>query len=249
MSVVKVSNLHVAYQEKPVLWNVHFEVQAGQNYAIIGPNGAGKTTLLKSLLHELKPSLGEVLFFDENINNVRDKIAYVPQRQNVDWDFPINVLDVVLMGLYAPRGVFARIHKSDKQKALQALEMVGMADFAKRQISKLSGGQQQRVFIARALVSNAELLIMDEPFAGVDMQTEKMIVQILKDLKAAGKTTLCVHHDLTTIPDYFDRVIMINGRLIVEGEVKDVFTQEFLSQTFGGKLPVLENVVHKSHSK
>lgn len=249
MSVLKVSNLHVAYQEKPVLWNVHFELIEAQNYAIIGPNGAGKTTLLKAILNELKPSLGEVLFFGDNLNNVRNKVAYVPQRQLVDWDFPINVLDVVLMGLYAPRGLFARIKNGDKQKAMQALELVGMAEFSSKQISKLSGGQQQRVFIARALVSNADLLIMDEPFAGVDLQTEKMIVDILKKLNKEGKTSLCVHHDLTTIPQYFDRVIMINGRLIAEGLVEEIFTHKNLSETFGGKLPVLEEVMFKSHNR
>lgn len=249
MSAIKVSNLHVAYQDKPVLWNIHFDLPQAGNYAIIGPNGAGKTTLLKAILHEIKPALGEVNFFGEPLDKVRHRVAYVPQRQMVDWDFPVNVLDVVLMGLYAPRGIFARIKKGDQQKALKALELVGMAEFAKRQISKLSGGQQQRVFIARALVSEAELIIMDEPFAGVDMQTEKMIVDILKSLKNQGKTTLSVHHDLTTIPSYFDRVLMIHGRLVVEGPVEEVFTHENLSETFGGKLPVLENVVHKSRLK
>jgi len=247
MNAIETQQLHVSYQDKPVLWNVHFQVPRGVNYAIIGPNGAGKTTLLKALLGEVKPALGSVRFFGGELNSVRSRVSYVPQRQQVDWDFPVNVLDVVLMGRYASRGLFARIRRSDRERAMEALADLGMADLAPRQISRLSGGQQQRVFIARALAADADLYIMDEPFAGVDMQTEKIIVDILHKLQAEGKTTLTVHHDLTTVAEYFDGVIMINGRLVACGPVQDTFNQQNLSETFGGKLPILESVIQQSH--
>ena len=247
MNAIETQQLHVSYQDKPVLWNVHFQVPRGVNYAIIGPNGAGKTTRLKALLGEVKPALGSVRFFGGELNSVRSRVSYVPQRQQVDWDFPVNVLDVVLMGRYASRGLFARIRRSDRERAMEALADLGMADLAPRQISRLSGGQQQRVFIARALAADADLYIMDEPFAGVDMQTEKIIVDILHKLQAEGKTTLTVHHDLTTVAEYFDGVIMINGRLVACGPVQDTFNQQNLSETFGGKLPILESVIQQSH--
>lgn len=247
MNAIEVQQLHVSYQDKPVLWNIHFQVPAGVNYAIIGPNGAGKTTLLKALLGEVKPALGAVRFFGHPLDEVRNRVSYVPQRQLVDWDFPVNVLDVVLMGRYASRGLLARIHRSDRERAMEALASLGMVDLASRQISKLSGGQQQRVFIARALAADADLYIMDEPFAGVDLQTEKVIVDILHRLKKEGRTTLTVHHDLTTVSEYFDGVIMINGRLVACGPVAETFRHNNLSETFGGKLPILESVIQQSH--
>lgn len=247
MNAIEVQQLHVSYQDKPVLWNIHFQVPSGVNYAIIGPNGAGKTTLLKALLGEVKPALGAVQFFGHPLDEVRNRVSYVPQRQLVDWDFPVNVLDVVLMGRYASRGLLARIHRSDRERAMEALASLGMVDLASRQISKLSGGQQQRVFIARALAADADLYIMDEPFAGVDLQTEKIIVDILHQLKKEGRTTLTVHHDLTTVSEYFDGVIMINGRLVACGPVAETFQHGNLSETFGGKLPILESVIQQSH--
>lgn len=236
---IKIENLSVAYQKKPVLTNIHYVSPEGECIGIIGPNGAGKSTLLKSIMGLLPLVTGSVYIYGQPIQKQRQKVSYVPQRESVDWDFPTNVLDVVLMGRYGKLGWFRRPGQSDRAMAMECLEKVGMADLANRQISQLSGGQQQRVFLARALVQEAEIYLMDEPFAGVDAATEKAIVQVLHELKQQRKTVFVVHHDLQTVKEYFDSLILLNQRLIAAGPTKDVFTIDLLQKTYGGKLAIL----------
>jgi len=204
--------------------------------AIIGPNGAGKSTLLKAALGILKPLAGRTQIFGQDVSQARDRIAYVPQRASVDWDFPTRVIDVVLMGLYSKLGLLGRIRASHREAAHRCLERVGMQDFATRQIGQLSGGQQQRVFLARALAQDADLYLLDEPFAGVDAATEKAIISVLKSLRDEGKTVVAVHHDLSTVQEYFDHVFMINTRKVAQGTVEDAFTSENLQEAYGGRL-------------
>ncbi|MCL4118208.1 UNVERIFIED_CONTAM: hypothetical protein GTU68_020440 [Idotea baltica] len=211
-------------------------MSAGQMTAIIGPNGAGKSTLLKAALGIVKPLSGSTSIYGQTLGESRDRVAYVPQRASVDWDFPTRVLDVVLMGLYRQLGLLGLVRKSHRMAATECLDRVGMADFCDRQIGQLSGGQQQRVFLARALAQNADLYLLDEPFAGVDAATERAIIDVLKTLRDDGKTVVAVHHDLATVRDYFDRVLLINMRKIAEGPVADAFTPENLQATYGGRL-------------
>lgn len=240
VSPVKVSNLTVAYQKKPVLADVSFSVPEGKLIGIIGPNGAGKSTLIKAIL-ELIPSIsGSVEIFGDSYKRSRKKVGYVPQRESVDWDFPTDALDVVTMGRYGHLGWFKRPGKSDSTIAMQSLDKVGMGQYAHRQISQLSGGQQQRVFLARALAQDAELYFMDEPFVGVDAATEKAIITLLNNLKNQGKTVLVVHHDLNTVKEYFDWIMLLNKELIGIGPTEDLFTKELLQKTYGGKLTMLE---------
>jgi manganese/zinc/iron transport system ATP- binding protein len=248
-NILEVHNLSAGYDLKPVLWNIDFELPAGTLAAIIGPNGAGKSTLIKSILGLVPQNSGYVKFFGQNLNEIRHKISYVPQRESVDWDFPISVREVVEMGLYKKRGLFRRLSKTDKQLAMQCLEKTGMAEYAERQIAKLSGGQQQRVFIARSLAQQADLYFMDEPFAGVDMATEAKIVEILRDMKNEGKTAVIVHHDLTSVADYFDYIAMINTRMVAFGKTSEIFTQENLNETYGGKLPLLTRITELMKSQ
>lgn len=236
---LNVTDLTVAYGEKPVLWDIDLEVPSGILMAIVGPNGAGKTTMIKSVLGLLKPAAGRVEIFDKPYVEQRKRVGYVPQRGTVDWDFPTSVLDVVMMGRYGALGWFRRPGSAEKQLALDALERVGMAKFAQRQISQLSGGQQQRVFLARALVQDAELYFMDEPFQGVDATTERAIIALLQDLREAGKTVIAVHHDLQTVPEYFDWVMLLNVRKIASGPVADVFTDTNLRAAYGGRVGFL----------
>ncbi len=245
---IEVEDLTVAYREKPVLWDVDLHVPVGILQAIIGPNGAGKTTLIKAILGLIKPSAGRVLIYGKPYDQQRQLIAYVPQRGSVDWDFPTNVLDVVLMGRYGRLGWFRRPGREDYQKAEEALVKVGMADFMKRQISQLSGGQQQRVFLARALVQDAQVYFMDEPFQGVDATTEKAIITLLKELRAAGKTVLVVHHDLQTVAEYFDWALLLNVRRIASGPVSEVFTDQNLRLAYGGKVGFLTYHTHSKNS-
>lgn len=238
--------LTVAYDEKPVLWDVDCKIPKGQLVAVIGPNGAGKTTLIKAMLGLIRPVSGTVRFFGEERRRgqVRDtRIGYVPQSESVDWDFPATVLDIVLMGCYGSLGWFRRPQKKDAAMAKQMLGKVGMTGFEHRQISQLSGGQQQRVFLARALMQQAEIYFMDEPFKGVDVQTEKAIVALLKELKEQGKTVVVVHHDLHTVSEYFDWVTLINCRLIASGRVEEVFTEENLQKTYKSDHALLKGVV------
>ncbi len=235
-SPLAVSGLTVSYGEKPVLFSIEFATPPGAMMAIVGPNGAGKSTLIKALLGIVSKVSGEVSVFGQPYEQTRHRIAYVPQRASVDWDFPATALDVVLMGLYREIGLLRLAGRKHKARALDCLERVGMASFAARQIGQLSGGQQQRIFLARALAQDADLTIMDEPFAGVDAATERTIVAVLKDLNKAGKTIICVHHDLGTVAEYFDHVVLINVRKIADGPVEAVFTPENLQATYGGRL-------------
>ncbi len=233
---IDVTDLTVAYHENPVLWDVDLSVPSSTLMAIVGPNGAGKTTLIKSVLGLIKPAAGQVLIFGKPYNEQRRLVGYVPQRGSVDWDFPTSVLDVVTMGLYGKLGWVRRPGKREHELALEALEKVGMADYAGRQISQLSGGQQQRVFLARALVQDAQVYFMDEPFQGVDATTERAIVTLLQDLRSSGHTVVVVHHDLQTVPEYFDWVTLLNVRRIASGPVDEVFTDENLRRTYGGRI-------------
>jgi len=234
---VEVHDLTVAYGAKPVLWDIDLRIPTGRLAAIIGPNGAGKTTLIKAMVGLIKPVSGGVDFSDKEIKNgrLKNKVAYVPQSGSVDWDFPATVLDVVTMGRYGHLGWFRRPGNAEKSMALETLENVGMREYAARQISQLSGGQQQRVFLARALIQQAEIYFMDEPFKGVDAQTEKSIVLLLKKLKEEGKTVIVVHHDLQTVADYFDWAILINLRIVANGPVEEVFHEENLGLAYGNR--------------
>lgn len=233
---IQVFDLTVAYKEKPVLWDIDLEVPQGVIMAVMGPNGAGKTTMIKAFLGLVSATAGQVRIFGESYDDVRRRVGYVPQRGSVDWDFPTTVQDVVMMGAYGRLGLFRRPGKREAQGAMTALERVGMSDFANRQISQLSGGQQQRVFLARALLQDADLYLMDEPFQGVDATTERAIVALLREMREAGKTVVVVHHDLQTVREYFDWVTLLNVRRIASGPVDDVFTQDNLRKAYGGKI-------------
>lgn len=235
---IEVNDLTVAYHEKPVLWDVDLAVEPGTLLAIVGPNGAGKSTLIRSILGLVRPAAGEIRIHGRPYREGRRLVAYVPQRGSVDWDFPTSVLDVVMMGRYGSLGWFRRPGRREREMALAALEQVAMVPFAGRQISQLSGGQQQRVFLARALVQDAVVYLMDEPFQGVDAKTERAIVGVLQGLRAAGKTVAVVHHDLETVPEYFDSVLLLNVRRIAAGPVGEVFTAENLRLTYGGRMPL-----------
>jgi manganese/zinc/iron transport system ATP- binding protein len=235
-AALSVRGLTVSYGDKPAVFSVDASFATGAMTAIIGPNGAGKSTMLKACLGIVPRLSGEVEVFGRPIQDARHRIAYVPQRASVDWDFPATVLDVVKMGLYRSVGLFGRLTGAAEAHARACLDRVGMSDFATRQIGQLSGGQQQRVFLARALAQDADLYLLDEPFAGVDAATERAIVDVLKSLKAEGKTLIAVHHDLATVADYFDRVFMINVRPVAEGPVAEAFTAEALAATYGGRL-------------
>jgi len=238
--VLEVHDLTVAYHTKPVLWDVDLTLPGGKLVAVVGPNGAGKSTLLKAVLDLVPLASGYVRVFGQPYADVRARVAYVPQRESVDWDFPASVLDVVLMGRYGRLGWFRRPSRADRDRALDALSRVGMAEFKDRQISRLSGGQQQRTFLARALAQESDLYLMDEPFAGVDAVTERAIVDLLRELRDRGKAVVCVHHDLQTVPDYYDWVALLNMRLVKAGPVAEVFTTENLTHTYGGRLSILE---------
>ena len=235
-SPLAIRGLTVSYGEKTAVFSVDAVIPPGEMVAIVGPNGAGKSTLLKAVLGIVPRLSGRITVFGQPVERVRSRIAYVPQRASVDWDFPTRVVDVVMMGLYRELGLLRLIRPRHRDKALAALERVGMADFADRQIGQLSGGQQQRVFLARALAQEAELYLLDEPFAGVDAATEKAIVDVLKALRVEGRTVVCVHHDLATVADYFTHVLLINLRKIADGPVSEVFTSQNLQATYGGRL-------------
>lgn len=230
---VQIDDLTVAYDYKPVLWDVDLSIPEGVMMAIVGPNGAGKSTMIKAVLGIVKPLAGSVSIFGKPYKDQRKLVAYVPQKGSVDWDFPTTALDVVMMGTYGKLGWFKRPGKKEKMIALEAMDKVGMTPFKDRQISQLSGGQQQRVFLARALAQDASIYFMDEPFQGVDATTEIAIINILKELRKAGKTVIVVHHDLQTVPDYFDWVTFLNVKKIATGPVKDIFNNDNLTKTYG----------------
>lgn len=243
-SPLSIHDMTVAYHRKPVLWDVDLDIPEGRLVGIIGPNGAGKSTLIKATLDLVPRASGRVLMYGKPYRQQRHLVAYVPQRESVDWDFPVSALDVVTMGLYGKLGWFRRPGKKEKALAEEALDRVGMASYASRQIRQLSGGQQQRVFLARALVQDAQIYFMDEPFAGVDAATEKAIVTLLGALRSAGKTVMVVHHDLQTITEYFDYLLMLNMRVVAVGPTEEVFTEDNLRKTYGGRLTVLDAVGH-----
>lgn len=230
---LEVTGLSVNYDKTSVLWDLTFKIVQGSLVGVIGPNGAGKSTLLKALLGIIKPISGTALFFGLPFSKAYRRIAYVPQRESVDWSFPITVFDVALMGRYGHLGPIKWVRKADRQAAMRILETLGLDSLINRQISQLSGGQQQRLFIARALLQEADLYFLDEPFAGIDKTTEKVIIDVLKGLKNKGKTLLIVHHDLNTVEAYFDSVLILNTSLIAYGEIREAFTQESISQAFG----------------
>ncbi len=233
---IEVKDLTVAYRSKPALWDVDFSVPEGVLMAIVGPNGAGKSTLIKAMLNLIPKAAGDIKIYGKPYLQAREKVAYVPQRTSVDWDFPTSVLGVVLMGLYGRVGLLRNPGKKEHQLAMQALEMVGMADLARRPIAQLSGGQQQRTFLARALVQDAQIYLMDEPFAAVDAVTERAIVNILRELRSKQRTVVVVHHDLQTLAEYFDWVTLINVELIASGAIAQTATPENLRRTYGGHL-------------
>jgi manganese/zinc/iron transport system ATP- binding protein len=234
---IDIADLTVAYRDQPVLWDIDLQVPEGVLMAIVGPNGAGKTTLIKAVLGLVPTAAGRVEVHGRPLARTRREVAYVPQRGSVDWDFPTSVLDVVMMGRYGALGWIRRPGRAERERALGALRQVGMEALADRQIAQLSGGQQQRVFLARALVQDAQVYLMDEPFQGVDATTERTIVGLLQALRAEGKTVLVVHHDLQTVPEYFDWVLLLNVRRIAAGPVDEVFTEATLRQTYGGRVP------------
>jgi len=247
--VLEIHDLTVSYDKRPVLWSIDLTLPAGVLAGIIGPNGAGKSTLIKTAMGLIPKASGYIKLFNKDLEEVRKKVSYVPQRESVDWDFPASALDVVLMGRYGHVGIFKRLRQADKAAAMDCLQKVGMEAFAHRQISQLSGGQQQRVFLARALAQDADLYFMDEPFAGVDASTEKAIIDILKDMCAKGKTIIVVHHDLNSADEYFNWILLLNTRLIASGPTEKVFTKELLQQTYGGKLTILSSVGELLHKE
>jgi len=238
-SPVSIHAMTVSYSRKPVLWDVDYDAPSESLVAIVGPNGAGKSTLIKACLGLIPMAAGTVEFWGQSYKQARSRIGYVPQRESVDWDFPVSALDVVCMGRYRKIGWCRPVTKSHKLAAIEALDRVGMADYAKRQISQLSGGQQQRIFLARALAQEADLYFMDEPFAGVDAATEHAIIGVLQELRASGKTVIVVHHDLQTVPQYFDHVMLLNMRIVASGPVHETFTNENLHKAYGGRLTLL----------
>lgn len=238
-TIITVEGLSVSYERKRVLTNIYLDIQKGSLYGIIGPNGAGKSTLFKAMLGLIDMNAGKVRFNKKPIEQQRKEVVYIPQKNDVDWNFPATVFDIVMMGRYPHKKMFARINPHDKDLVQAALKEVGIENLAQRQIGELSGGQQQRVFIARALCQEAEVLFLDEPFVGVDMKTEERIIDILKKLAAQGKTILVVHHDLSTVNAYFDKVILLNQRLIAAGDTDILFTEQNISTTYSSQLPIL----------
>lgn len=248
-TVIEAHNLTVLYGRKPALWNVDFELPENNVIGIMGPNGSGKSTLLKSIMGVVEPTSGFTKIYDHELKDVRDRVSYVPQRQDIDWDFPASVWEIVAMGRYQKRGLFKKLTSEDKDIVTDSLQKVNMLGYAKRQISQLSGGQQQRVFLARAIAQQGDLFLMDEPFAGVDIATEEMIISLLKEMKDAGKTLVIVHHDLHTAQSYFDHLVLLNTRLIACGPTKEVFTDNILTDTYGGRLTTISKISQELENK
>lgn len=238
-AVISVKGLSVSYDRKRVLTNIYLEIEAGLIYGLIGPNGAGKSTLFKAVLGLTEINSGKILIEGKGIEKERKRVVYVPQRDDVDWTFPATVFDIVLMGRYPHKKMFQRMNAEDLEIATQAMRDLGIENLKNRQIGELSGGQQQRVFLARAIAQEADIFLLDEPFVGVDVTTEERIIKILKSLAAEGKTLLVVHHDLATVNDYFDKVILLNQRLIAFGNTEDTFTEENIAKAYRSQLPIL----------
>ncbi len=240
--IIQVKGLSVSYDRKRVLSNIFLNIESGYIYGVVGPNGAGKSTLFKSILGIITPNSGEIKVMNGDVDEIRKKIAYIPQRDEVDWDFPATVWDIVSMGRFPHKKLLQRLNQEDKKITDEALDKLGILELAQRQIGALSGGQQQRVFIARAICQGAEIFFMDEPFVGVDMTTEHKIVEIMKELAQEGKTILVVHHDLSTVETYFDKVILLNQRLIKYGDVSQVFTKENIGLTYAPQMKILQEI-------
>lgn len=242
---IEIHDLTVSYEKKPVLWNIDALIPEGEIIGIIGPNGAGKSTLIKAIMGLLPAESGWVKIYGEPLAKMREAVGYVPQRESVDWDFPVTVRDVVLMGTYGRLGVFRRPGKKERELCDTCLEQVGMSAYSSRQIANLSGGQRQRVFLARALAQESKIYLMDEPFVGVDAATEAAIIELLRTMKSRGRTLLVVHHDLQTVRDYFDSVMMLNMRLVAFGKTSEVFTTPLLQKTYGGRLTILSEAAEE----
>jgi manganese/zinc/iron transport system ATP- binding protein len=249
LKALEINQLTVNYGKTPVLWDISMSIPPGVLVGILGPNGAGKSTLIKAALGLVKPLSGKVEFNGQPLKRVRGQVAYVPQRESVDWDFPVTVRDLVVMGRYGRLGLFRRPREADWAAADHYLELVGMKSFANRQINQLSGGQQQRVFLARALCQEADIYFLDEPFAGVDLATERIIIQLLQELRAKGKTVFVVHHDLNTVENYFDWVILLNMRLIAYGPTLECFTPTNLNATYGKSYALFDEALKLSKEK
>ncbi len=242
--ILSVQDLTVSYDKKPVLWNINFGIPSGQIIGIMGPNGAGKSTLIKSIMGLHPLSSGVIKIFEKNLNQIRKKISYVPQRATIDWNFPITVEEVVMMGRHSHLGFFRKPRISDNEIVDKCIKDLGIDALRKRQISELSGGQQQRVFLARALAQEADLYFMDEPFVGVDASTEAVIIKLLEDIKNSGKTVVVVHHDLQTAASYFDWLVLLNQRLIASGPMGEVFTEKTLREAYGSQLTLLTKIAN-----
>lgn len=241
-SSIEVKGLSVSYDKKRVLTNIHMSLEPGKIYGVIGPNGAGKSTLFKAILGLIDINAGYITVMGKEMDEVRPLVAYVPQKDDVDWTFPATVMDIVMMGRYPHKTLLERINKNDKAIANEALEDLGITHLKDRQIGQLSGGQQQRVFLARALCQKAQIFFLDEPFVGVDMLTEEKIIEILRKMAEEGKTLLVVHHDLSTAEDYFHKVILLNQRLIAYGDIETTFTKELIAKTYGPQLTILHKI-------
>lgn len=241
-----VSQLTVNYDKTPVLWDISLSIPQGKLVGIIGPNGAGKSTLLKALLGLVKPLSGRIEYYGAPFSAMQQRIAYVPQKDSIDWDFPITVEELVLMGRYGRLGLFRHPRDADRAASLQALDLVGMRELKGRQINQLSGGQKQRIFLARALCQDADILFLDEPFSGIDINSENLILKLLKELAHKGKTLFVVHHDLPDIEEHFDWVIMLNMRLVAVGPVLEAYNPDTLSSTYGKSFHLLHDVMQLS---
>ncbi len=241
--VIEVEHLTVSYQAKPALLDVTINIDRDQLVGVIGPNGAGKSTFIKAILGFVKPDVGSVRINGKSAQKAKGEVAYVPQRGAVDWDFPITVEEVALMGRYQQIPWYTTPTEQDRAAAVEALKMVRMEDLAQRQIGELSGGQQQRVFMARALAQGSDILLLDEPFAGVDAATERAILDVLERAKQSGKTLVVVHHDLSTAAEYFDKLILIKQRLYAYGPPRLVLREDLLSKVYEGRLRIFSNVL------
>ena len=241
-AILDIHDMTVAYDRRPVLWNIDLTLKKPGLIAIVGPNGAGKSTMIKAVMGLVPMVSGSVSAWGQKVSSQLDKIGYVPQRGSVDWDFPISVFETVIMGTYGALGWFRRPGKVQRERTMQCLERVGMQDFRERQIGQLSGGQQQRVFLARALAQDADLYFMDEPMAGVDAATESIVFELLQSLSDEGRTIVVVHHDLRTVSEYFDEVVLLNVRIVKSGPVETTFTSANLQATYGGRLTILDTM-------
>lgn len=246
---IKVEGLSVSYGKSCALFDISFSLKGGTIAAIVGPNGAGKSTLLKAMIGLEKPTAGYAYFFDVPFAKTGGRVSYVPQRSTIDWNFPITAFDVVLMGRFRKLGMFKWVRRADKEAAMERLELLGMAPYKDRQIAELSGGQQQRLFLARALMQEADIYLFDEPFAGVDLTTEKLLVDVMQQLAREGKTLMVVHHDLATVASYFDEVLLLNTSLVAAGPIEMVFSEENIQRTYGQCSALFVEAAHLSKTK